>query len=45
MNARELCIECGRNKPADDRTWFCQKCMNKIINYSWNYHKKLQENY
>jgi hypothetical protein len=45
MEPRELCIKCSRNKPSDDETWFCKSCKDKIINYCWNYHKKLQENY
>jgi hypothetical protein len=43
MKTRELCIECNRNKLSEDHTYFCQKCKNKIINYCWNYHRKLQD--
>ena len=42
---KKLCIECGRNKLNEEGTYFCKKCKNKIINYCWNYHNKLQENY
>jgi len=42
MGIRENCIKCGRVKPQEEGTHFCQDCKNKIINYCWNYHQKLQ---
>jgi hypothetical protein len=44
-NPKELCIECGRNKPSNDESWFCESCRKKIIDYCRNYHNKLQESY
>jgi len=45
MSIRENCIKCGRVKPQDEGTHFYNDCKNKIINYCWNYHQKLQNNY
>lgn len=45
MNLKELCIECGRIKPSNDKAWFCDSCRKKIIDYCRNYHNKLQESY
>ncbi len=45
MNSKELYIECIRNKPQNNDSWFCKPCRNKIIYYCWNYHKKLQERF
>ena len=45
MNPKELCIECGCNKPSNDESWFCESCRKKIINYCRDYHNKQQEKY
>ena len=45
MGIRENCIKCGRVKPQEEGTHFCQDCKNKIINYCWNYHQKLQNQF
>ena len=44
MNPKESCIKCGKNKPENEGTYFCQKCKDMIINYCWNYHNNIQNN-
>jgi len=38
------CIECNRNRPSDDKTWFCEQCRKNIIEYCTEQNRKLLNN-